>query len=213
MRDNSENYKTEQEKFWAGDFGDQYTERNADPRSIASRAAFFADVLNRTVGVRTVLEIGANIGQNLQAIRALLPECKFTAVELNSDAAAELENIPNTRVLRQSVLDLPIDQLDTHHLTFTAGVLIHINPDRLVDVYDRLYHWSERYVLISEYYNPTPVEVTYRGHERQLFKRDFAGEFMDRFPDVDLVDYGFRYRRDNNFPADDVNWFLLRKHV
>jgi hypothetical protein len=26
-----------------------------------------------------------------------------------------------------------------------------------------------------------------------------------------LVDYGFIYRRDPNFPLDDANWFLLEK--
>jgi len=44
-----------------------------------------------------------------------------------------------------------------------------------------------------------------------LFKRDFAGEMLDRFKDLELLDYGFVYHRDNNFPQDDLNWFLLRK--
>ena len=91
------------------------------------------------------------------------------------------------------------------------GVLIHINPDRLLDVYDLLHACTSRYLLISEYYNPKPVEVTYRGHSGRLFKRDFAGEILDRFPDVSLVDYGFSYHRDSNFPQDDMNWFLMEK--
>ena len=90
-------------------------------------------------------------------------------------------------------------------------MLIHINPDKLNDVYDRLYRHSKRYILISEYYNPVPVAVNYRGFSDKLFKRDFAGEFMDRFPDVRLLDYGFQYHRDKNFPMDDVNWFLMEK--
>ena len=65
--------------------------------------------------------------------------------------------------------------------------------------------------FIAEYYNPTPVEVKYRGHDGRLFKRDFAGEMLDRFPDLKLVDYGFNYHRDHNFPQDDGNWFLLEK--
>lgn len=56
-----------------------------------------------------------------------------------------------------------------------------------------------------------PVVVSYRGHEDRLFKRDFAGEMLDRYPDLELVDYGFVYHRDPNFPQDDPNWFLLRK--
>jgi hypothetical protein len=44
-----------------------------------------------------------------------------------------------------------------------------------------------------------------------LYKRDFAGEMLDRYPDLQLVDYGFSYHRDQNFPQDDANWFLLEK--
>ena len=38
--------------------------------------------------------------------------------------------------------------------------------------------------------------MPYRGHTARLFKRDFAGEMLDRFSDLRLVDYGFRYHRD-----------------
>jgi len=44
-----------------------------------------------------------------------------------------------------------------------------------------------------------------------LFKRDFAGEMLERFADLKLLDYGFVYRRDPNFPQDDITWFLLEK--
>lgn len=40
------------------------------------------------------------------------------------------------------------------------------------------------YIAVIEYYNPTPVEVEYRGHHSVLFQRDFASELMDRYPDV-----------------------------
>ena len=90
-------------------------------------------------------------------------------------------------------------------------VLIHINPEMLPLVYDKLFQSCGRYILIAEYFNPVPVEVEYRGHSKKLFKRDFAGEMLDRFSSLKLVDYGFTYRRDLNFPQDDTNWFLLEK--
>lgn len=90
-------------------------------------------------------------------------------------------------------------------------VLIHINPDMLTSVYEKLYECSNKYILIAEYYNPTPVNVSYRGHEERLFKRDFAGEMLDKYKDLKLTDYGFLYHRDNNFPLDDITWFLLEK--
>ena len=78
-------------------------------------------------------------------------------------------------------------------------------------VYERLYHSTGRYLMLAEYYNPAPVAIPYRGHRDRLFKRDFAGELLDAYADLSLVDYGFAYRRDPNFPQDDINWFLMEK--
>ena len=78
-------------------------------------------------------------------------------------------------------------------------------------VYELLYQSSKKYICIAEYYNPKPVEIDYRGHEGKLFKRDFAGEMMDKYKDLQLVDYGFVYHRDYQFAQDDMNWFLLKK--
>jgi pseudaminic acid biosynthesis-associated methylase len=78
-------------------------------------------------------------------------------------------------------------------------------------VYDSLYKASRRYIILAEYFNPTPVEVNYRGHAGRLFKRDFAGEMLDRFPDLQVVDYGFTWKRDPVFPQDDLTWFVLEK--
>jgi len=91
------------------------------------------------------------------------------------------------------------------------GVLIHINPEMLSSVYEKLYQASSRFVLVCEYYNPSPVEIPYRGHTDRLFKRDFAGEMMEKYSDLTLIDYGFAYRRDPAFPQDDITWFLMEK--
>jgi pseudaminic acid biosynthesis-associated methylase len=70
---------------------------------------------------------------------------------------------------------------------------------------------SKKYICIAEYYNRTPVSINYRGHDERLYKRDFVGEVLDKFPSLTLVDYGFVYHRDPNFPQDDITWFLLEK--
>lgn len=160
-------------------------------------------------GLRSCLELGANIGLNLRALHLLLPEVQTAAVEINAKAADVCAEIPGNRVFRESILRFTSEE--RFDLTFTSGVLIHIAPDELTTVYDSLYRHSRRYVLISEYYNPTPVEVIYRGNAGKLFKRDFAGEFLERFPDVQLIQYGFAYHRDRLFPIDDATWFLMEK--
>ena len=91
------------------------------------------------------------------------------------------------------------------------GVLIHIRPDCLPKAYDVLHQATGLAIPAGEYYNPTPVSIAYRGHAHCLFKRDFCGELLDRHRDLQLIDYGFAYHRDPNFPQDDTNWFLLEK--
>jgi spore coat polysaccharide biosynthesis protein SpsF len=205
-------YKTGQEGFWAGDFGNSYVDRNSHPRNIARNTALFAKILERTYGVSHILELGANIGQNIMAIKNLMPDAIFKAVEINDKAADQLEKISNTTVMRGSILNFASVDLGQHDFTMICGVLIHLNPDHLKEVYALLYECSTNWILIHEYYNPTPVEVMYRGHSERLFKRDFAGEMLDMYPDLRLIDYGFQYSRDNNFPADDSTWFLMQKN-
>lgn len=201
---------TEQEVFWQGDFGNDYIDRNRSSHWITSNAAFFSKIIARTHGVQSVLELGSNIGLNLMALRQMLPKSKLSAVEINEKAASELkENIPEIDLHITSILEFQPSK--TWDLVFTKGVLIHINPDKLPIVYELMYQSSSRYVLVSEYYNPTPTEIVYRGQTGKLFKRDFAGEVLDKFPDLSLINYGFVYHRDPNFPQDDMNWFLMEK--
>jgi spore coat polysaccharide biosynthesis protein SpsF len=81
----------------------------------------------------------------------------------------------------------------------------------LTVVYEKIYQASDRFILVCEYYNPTPTSISYRGHSDRLFKRDFAGEMLDKYSDLTLVDYGFAYHRDAAFPQDDITWILMQK--
>lgn len=209
MGNSAMNYATEQEEFWAGEFGNAYVERSKDAGFVAADTAFFARVLGRTSGIRSVIEFGANVGLNLLAIRNLLPEAELSGVEINALAANHLRSIPGLTVYERSLIGFEPDR--TRDFVLTKGVLIHLAPAVLPDIYDLLYRSCARYICVAEYYNPTPVEIAYRGHAGKLFKRDFAGELLERYADLSLVDYGFVYRRDPNFRQDDLTWFLLEK--
>ncbi len=203
-------FKTEQEAFWAGVFGKEYIGRNAGNDLLASNLAFFSRALGKARGLGSCIEFGANIGMNLRALRMLFPDQDQYAIEINPAAAAELGNIlPQDHVFHSSILEFSSDR--TWDLALIKGVLIHINPEYLPEVYDRLHQAAGRYLLVCEYYNPTPVAIPYRGHAERLFKRDFCGEIMDRHTDLKLLDYGFVYQRDPNFPQDDITWFLMEK--
>lgn len=202
-------FKTKQEEFWSGEFGDEYIQRNISAQLLASNIHFFSKILDSTEPVRSVLEMGSNVGMNLKALRHLMPEAELSGVEINRKAYEELIAQDGLKGYHSSIFDFAVDY--QRDFVLIKGVLIHINPNELQTVYQKLYDSSSKYICIAEYYNPAPVELKYRGHEGKLFKRDFAGEVMDKFPDLKLEKYGFAYHRDNLFPQDDINWFLLKK--
>ena len=203
-------YDTEQESFWAGKFGTNYIDRNSGEDLLASNLNFFSKALKQTKKITSCIELGANIGMNLKALKLLYPGLNIDAVEINKQACLELEKVVGkTNTFNKSIFDF--NSKLKYDFVLIKGVLIHINPDRLSNVYKKLYQLSNRYILIAEYYNPSPVTISYRGHNDRLFKRDFAGEFLNKFPNLNLVDYGFIYHRDQNFPQDDITWFLIEK--
>lgn len=210
MKTTMNKYKTDQEKFWAGDFGTQYSSRNQGLELLASNLNFFSKALAPAGQLSSCIEFGANIGMNFRALKLLYPKMKFKGVEINTAAAKILSKLIGTKnVFQGSIFDYPVKEKSD--LVLVKGVLIHINPEKLDLVYKKIYLSSKKYILLCEYYNPSPVSITYRGQTDRLFKRDFAGEMLDKYPDLKLADYGFVYKRDNTFPQDDITWFLLKK--
>jgi len=122
-------FSTDQERFWAGEFGNDYIERNSSNTIVASNLALFARILKSTVSLKSIIEFGSNVGLNLLALGKLLPESELHAVEINSNAVQELRKIGLSKIHHQTIFDfIPARKYD---LVFTKGVLIHINPDCL----------------------------------------------------------------------------------
>lgn len=203
-------YRTEQEAFWAGEFGDAYRERCAlSDELVAARTNCMARMLKYAAPVSSAFEVGCNIGLNLVALKRVSPATELSAIEINDQSADQARALKIAEVETASALDYTTTK--SFDLTMICGVLIHMNPDVLPEVYDLLHRTSRRHILLFEYYNPSPVEVNYRGHEGRLFKRDFAGEMLDRYDDLRLADYGFFYHRDPISRSDDGTFFLLEK--
>ena len=201
---------TDQELFWKSDFGNDYTDRNNGNDIILNNKNLFSKILSK-INIKSLFEIGCNRGLNLNAVREIDKNISLNGVEINKSAYDILksQNLCD-KLYNNSILSL--DANDDFDLVFTKGVLIHINPEKLSDVYEKIYKLSKKYILIAEYYSRDIREINYRGHTDKLYKRDFCGEIMDKYPKLKLIDYGFVYYRDSKFPLDDITWFLLEKY-
>lgn len=192
--------------YWAND-KDGYLERNRH-LSHEGLLDFFDEALELVPWrADTVCEYGCNVGLNLKALNRLFPEANLRGFDLNPEAVKIANEIDGVIAEVGNLLEAKDGKYD---LVLTKGLLIHIHPDDIETAYRNLYNMTGRYLLICEYYNPTPVEVEYHGKSGLLFKRDFAGDMLDTYPDLKLIDYGFRYHRDE-YPQDDLTYFLLRK--
>jgi pseudaminic acid biosynthesis-associated methylase len=202
--------ETEQETFWKGNnFGSRYINDNESTTLFNSKLNLYKNILQKTDKIYSVLEFGCNIGLNLDCFKSIDNNINVTGVELFEDACNILKE-KQYNYHNKSIFDF--ESSDKFDLVLSAGLMIHLNPDKIKEAYVKLYNHSSKYIIIAEYYNPKPVMVEYRGEINKLFKRDFAGEMLDIYKDLELIDYGFVYHRDNKYPLDDINWFLLKKN-
>ncbi len=204
---------TSQTALWTGAFGDAYTERNAiQPEQMRARVSMWSRILRCTVGdpPQSILEIGANVGANLRALRALTA-AEFKAVEPNAKAREVLVNdgvVAPEHAIDAVATKLPLSD-GAADLAFTSGVLIHIHPDDLPASRAEIYRCARRWIVCIEYFADKPVEISYRGHDNALFKRDFGSDWLDQFPDLQTVDYGFEWKRAT--ALDNLTWWIFRK--
>lgn len=193
------------EALWAGDFGDAYTERNAEAG--AGREPFWNSVMS-AYDLHRVVEIGCNVGANLRWIAPRLAQGNTFGVDVNALALRQLRaRLPDVNAMLAPAKDLPL-RTGWFDLAFTTGVLIHQPDSTLATVMGEIVRVTRRYVLCGEYFATTTEEVPYRGQEGALFKRDYGALYLKLHPELRLVDTGFLGRSDG---WDDITWWLFEK--
>lgn len=199
----------EQQKFWANDYATDYIRKNSEFDQRLGIEAW-KTMLARADPISSILECGCNIGRNIGFLNAAMPAAKKSVIEISKPA---FELVTSHHSLSEafhgsieaSRLTGPFD------LAFTIGVLIHIHPDNLLANMSRMFEYSQKYILIGEYFNRTPVMLEYRGEKDKLFKRDFGKLFIENFP-VKLVDCGFLWGYIYDAAGfDDITWWLFKK--
>jgi pseudaminic acid biosynthesis-associated methylase len=210
-------FETKQMKKWTGDFGKEYTDRNALSSEEVdllykrlygtTRTEMNYDFFHDLDKDLKILEVGSNVGDQLILLQKLGFNNLF-GVELQS-YAVELSKsrTKGINIVHGSAFDIPFKDL-FFDIVFTSGVLIHISPDDIETALDEIYRCSNRYIWCFEYYAPNYTQINYRGRKGLLWKTDFSKLFLVRFSRLKLVRQEFyKYRDSDN---EDV-MFLLEK--
>lgn len=204
---------TDQLAAWTGEFGNKYIERNdLSVANLKNQIIGWSRILGALPHepLKSVLEVGANIGHNLRAI-SQISDAELFAVEPNDVARHQLGQsgiLPQKNIFGATAFDIPLAD-GAVELAFTSAVLIHISPDDLKRACAEIHRVSSKYIVCREYYATEPESKNYRGHDGLLFKRDFGSFWMDNFPDLELVDYGFLWYRVTKI--GDLTWWVFRK--
>jgi pseudaminic acid biosynthesis-associated methylase len=208
---------TEQIKHWTGEFGKEYTDRNAlsaeeldalYERDFGITRTKLNDIfLGRLDRSIRILEVGSNVGSQL----LLLQQSKFSrlyGIEPQS-YAVELSKsrTKNINIIDGTVFDIPFKDA-YFDLVFTSGLLIHINPSDIASAMREIHRSTKTYIWGFEYYADDFTEVPYRGHKNLLWKGNYAEQYLRLFPDLKLI----KEKRLRYADTDNTNsMFLLRK--
>jgi pseudaminic acid biosynthesis-associated methylase len=203
----------EQEDFWKKTYAEEYIRKNKEFNHHLGAEAWEKMLKGTGNQVKQILECGSNIGRNIQQLNIVLPNAEKSIIEISESAyniatfRYELKHAFKGSILESNFLEASFD------LCFTSGVLIHINPDRLLQHMEKMFLYSRKYILMVEYFNRTPISIEYQGEADKLFKCDFGKLFIENF-DVKLLDYGFLWGHIYDAAGfDDMTWWLFEKHL
>ena len=82
-----EKYKSNyQERSWIGSFGNEYIKRNSHQNILKSNQHLFSKILEKTNQINSILELGCNIGLNLESLNRISKKFELFGIEINKKA-------------------------------------------------------------------------------------------------------------------------------
>lgn len=209
-------------KKWSSGFGNEYQGRNASSwPSIKNRARLFGDIFQAMENANkanpspqpfpaSVIEVGGGCGDNLRAIDMIYERSRAPVKLMSCDPneAARKAMADVATVLPGDLSQLPYSD-DSADMVFTSGVLIHVPPAELDRALSEIHRVAKRWILSIEYFNNVPEEIRYRGNDGMMWRRDWGEAWMEKYPDLKCIGYGFCWRRATGL--DQLTWFLFSK--
>jgi pseudaminic acid biosynthesis-associated methylase len=210
---------TEQVKVWTGQFGRDYTARNRFESDAAfndfyvkryggPRDALFSEWLSVLPRDARILEVGANIGNQLRCMQRI-GFTRLYGVEIQRHCIEESrKTYENIDIVEGTGFDIPFKD-GWFDLVFTNNVLIHIAPGDLPRMQREIHRVSGGRIMGFEYFAPEFTDIPYRGNTNLLWKADYAKLYRENCP-------GLTAEREQLFPCLDEpgntdKLFLLKK--
>lgn len=187
---------TKQMDVWSSDFGQEYTDRNPhSPQDMdalylkqfgVSRTVLNQEFLGTMDRDIRVLEVGANVGTQLQALQDMGFKNLY-GVELQAYAVEQAKKYTKgINLIQGTAFELPFRD-GWFDLVYTSGVLIHISPNDVNKSVSEILRCTRRYIWGFEYFAEKYTSIPYRGRDDLLWKTNFAQLYQSADPRVRLV--------------------------
>ena len=208
----------EQEKFWKGNFGNNYISRNKF-RNQKEFDNFYIRRYGETKkninlkflkGInknKPILEVGCNIGNQLKIFEDIGFK-KLFGIDINIKSLKKAKKNINLNIVESSGFDIPFKD-NYFNLVFTNNVLIHIHPKNLDKIFDEIYRVSNKYIFGFEYFNDKLIEIKYRNYKNKLWKGDYANILLKKYKNLRLVKEKIYENKDEKNIYDKI--YLLKK--
>jgi pseudaminic acid biosynthesis-associated methylase len=204
-------------RTWLGEFGREYTDRNAlsmeEMEALYKQSYGFTRTELNKIALEDldrstrILEVGANIGVQLSLLQNM-GYTKLYGVELQSYAVELAKSrTEHIHIIQGSAFDLPFKN-EEFDLVFTSGVLIHVHPDDVSRAMAEIHRCTKKYIWGLEHYAAKYTEIMYRGRRNLLWNFDYVQLYRNLFPNLELL----KERRLKYVDSDKQDaMFMLRK--
>jgi pseudaminic acid biosynthesis-associated methylase len=204
-----------QREFWKKDFGSEYIKRNISVSDIDDLYKKTMDItleelyesffgtLDRSI---SILELGCNIGLNLSILQKMNFK-NLHGLDINQLAINKAKkDFPEMDFFNSSIEQFDIGK--KFDLVFTSGVLIHINPESLNTIMQKMMELTNQYIFGFEYFSENLTEINYRNNLGVCWKQNFPSLFKNSFPILNLIQEKKFFHKDSDLC--DVG-YLLKK--
>ena len=184
-------------KIWQGDFGKEYTDRNALSVEELNELYFGYYGINAErlyhiyfcpyiKGSDKVLQIGCSSGSDLMVLKKLGYNDVW-GLEIQKYAVAlSKRRIPSAQIVHGVADDIPFKD-GFFDVVFTSGLLIHIPPEKLCNVLQEMVRVSKRFIFGLECFSSEMESVHYRDNDNLMWKADYPKYMMKQDNNLNLL--------------------------